>query len=83
MPLISEYDLFIFDWDNTLTDTRTTIASALLEAHRSVNFKIPLVVRLEGTEVEEGRRILAESKLDIISAPGLTEAAKMVVAAAL
>jgi len=60
----------------------TTIANALLEAHRSVNFKIPLVVRLEGTEVEEGRRILAESKLDIISAPGLTEAAKMVVAAA-
>jgi succinyl-CoA synthetase beta subunit len=60
----------------------TTIASALLEAHRSVNFKIPLVVRLEGTEVEEGRRILAQSKLDIISAPGLTEAAKMVVAAA-
>ncbi len=54
----------------------TTIASALLEAHRSVNFKIPLVVRLEGTEVEEGRRILAESKLNIISAPGLTEAAK-------
>ena len=47
----------------------TTIASALLEAHRSVNFKIPLVVRLEGTEVEEGRRILAESKLNIISAP--------------
>jgi succinyl-CoA synthetase beta subunit len=60
----------------------TTIASALLEAHRCVKFKIPLVVRLEGTEVEEGRRILAESKLDIISAPGLTEAAKRVVAAA-
>ena len=60
----------------------TTIASALLEAHAAVNFKIPLVVRLEGTEVEEGRRILAESKLDIISAPGLTEAAKRVVAAA-
>ena len=39
-------------------------------------------MRLEGTEVEEGRRILAESKLDIISAAGLTEAAKMVVAAA-
>jgi succinyl-CoA synthetase beta subunit len=60
----------------------TTIAGALLAAHRTVNFKIPLVVRLEGTEVAEGRRILAESKLDIISASGLTEAAKMVVAAA-
>ncbi len=47
----------------------TTIANALLEAHAAVKFKIPLVVRLEGTEVEEGRRILAQSKLDIISAP--------------
>ena len=45
-------------------------------------FQVPLVVRLEGTEVEEGRRILAESKLDIISATGLTDAAKKVVAAA-
>ena len=60
----------------------TTIAHALLEAHRSVKFQVPLVVRLEGTEVEEGRRILAQSRLDIISAPGLTEAARRVVAAA-
>jgi succinyl-CoA synthetase beta subunit len=40
------------------------------------------VVRLEGTEVEEGRRILRESKLNIITADGLTDAAKKVVAAA-
>jgi succinyl-CoA synthetase beta subunit len=39
-------------------------------------------VRLEGTEVQEGRKILAESKLNIISAEGLTDAAKKVVAAA-
>jgi succinyl-CoA synthetase beta subunit len=43
---------------------------------------VPLVVRLEGTEVEEGRRILADSKLNITSAQGLTDAAKKVVAAA-
>jgi succinyl-CoA synthetase beta subunit len=40
-----------------------------------------LVVRLEGTEVEQARKLLAESKLDIISANGLTDAAKKVVAA--
>ena len=39
----------------------TTIANALLEAYKTVGFNVPLVVRLEGTEVEEGRRILAES----------------------
>ena len=49
---------------------------------RRVGFNVPLVVRLEGTEVEEGREILAESKLDIIAADGLTDAAKKVVAAA-
>jgi succinyl-CoA synthetase beta subunit len=60
----------------------TTIASAILEAYKLVGFNVPLVVRLEGTEVEEGRRILAESKLNIIGANGLTDAAKKVVAAA-
>jgi succinyl-CoA synthetase beta subunit len=40
------------------------------------------VVRLEGTEVAEGRKLLADSKLAIISAEGLTDAAKKVVAAA-
>jgi len=60
----------------------TTIATAILEAYRSVGFSVPLVVRLEGTEVEEGRRILADSDVDIITADGLTDAAKKVVAAA-
>jgi succinyl-CoA synthetase beta subunit len=60
----------------------TTIASAVLEAYKLVGFSVPLVVRLEGTEVDEGRKILAESKLNIISATGLTDAAKKVVAAA-
>lgn len=58
----------------------TTIATAVLAAYKQVGFKVPLVVRLEGTEVEEGRRILAESDVDIITAEGLTDAAKKVVA---
>lgn len=60
----------------------TTIAQALIEAYRTVGFNVPLVVRLEGTEVEEARRMLAQSKLDIISASDLTDAARKVVAAA-
>jgi succinyl-CoA synthetase beta subunit len=60
----------------------TTIANALVEAYKSVGFNVPLVVRLEGTEVEEGRKILANSGAAIISAEGLTDAAKKIVAAA-
>src|ERR1051325_9603802 len=60
----------------------TTIATAVLAAYKSVGFNVPLVVRLEGTEVEQSRQILADSKLNIISATGLTDAAKKVVAAA-
>jgi succinyl-CoA synthetase beta subunit len=59
----------------------TTIATAVVAAYKSVGFNVPLVVRLEGTEVEEGRKILAESGVDIIAAEGLTDAAKKVVAA--
>ncbi len=60
----------------------TTIATALVEAYKSVGFNVPLVVRLEGTEVEQGKKIIAESGVDIIAADGLTDAAKKVVAAA-
>jgi succinyl-CoA synthetase beta subunit len=60
----------------------TTIATAIVAAYKKVGFNVPLVVRLEGTEVQEGRKILAESGVDIIAAEGLTDAAKKVVAAA-
>ncbi|TWU20889.1 ADP-forming succinate--CoA ligase subunit beta [Bythopirellula polymerisocia] len=60
----------------------TTIANAVLEAYKQVGFNVPLVVRLEGTEVAEGRKILSESDVDIISAMDLTDAANKVVAAA-
>jgi succinyl-CoA synthetase beta subunit len=58
----------------------TTIASALIEACRSVRFDFPLVVRLEGTEADEGCRMLADSRLNIITGTDLADAAKKVVA---
>ncbi len=61
----------------------TTIATALVEAYKTVGFNVPLVVRLEGTEVEQGRKIIAESDVDIITADDLTDAAKKVVATVL
>ena len=60
----------------------TTIANAVVEASKTVGFTVPLVVRLEGTEVEEGKKILAASGTKIIAADGLTDAAIKVVAAA-
>jgi succinyl-CoA synthetase beta subunit len=59
----------------------TTIANALVTAYKTVGFNVPLVVRLEGTEVAEGRKIIATSGVNIITADGLTDAAKKVVAA--
>src|SRR3954470_21650220 len=61
------------------------IADALVKAGHEVGFKVPVVVRLEGTNVEQARVILdgVKKELPMIQyAPGLTEAAKMVVAAA-
>ncbi len=58
------------------------IATALVEASRAVSLKVPLVVRLEGTHVEIGKKILADSGLPIISANNMADAAQKVVAAA-
>ncbi len=60
----------------------STIADALVSAARTVGFNVPLVVRLEGTEVKEGRRILEESDVDCIIAMDLADAAQKVVDAA-
>ena len=55
----------------------TTIANALVEAYKTVGFNVPLVVRLEGTEVEQGRKDHCfTSGVNIITAEGLTDAAK-------
>jgi succinyl-CoA synthetase beta subunit len=58
------------------------IAGAIIAAFKEVGFRVPLVVRLEGTNVEIGRKMLADSGLNIATASGLTEAAMRVVAAA-
>ncbi len=58
----------------------TTIAAAIISAGKEVGFNVPLVVRLEGTEVEEGRKMLAECDINIINAIDLTDAAQKVVA---
>ena len=60
----------------------STIANAIVAASKAVGFTVPLVVRLEGTEVEEGKRILRESGVKLIAADGLTDAAKKIVEAA-
>ena len=57
------------------------IAEGVVAAAREVSLHVPLVVRLEGTNVELGREILAQSGLDIISATNLADAAQKVVAA--
>jgi len=57
------------------------IAEGIVSAVREVNANLPVVVRLQGTNVEQGQAILENSGLDIISAGDLTEAAKQVVAA--
>jgi succinyl-CoA synthetase beta subunit len=58
------------------------IANAILAAFQEVKPKVPFVVRLEGTNVEQGRKILADSGLNITTASGMTDAAKKVVLAA-
>ena len=56
------------------------IANGIIEAVKQVDLKIPLVVRLEGTNVELGKQLLADSGLNLIAADGLAEAAQKAVA---
>jgi malate-CoA ligase subunit beta len=57
------------------------IAQGVVQAVKNIDMKVPLIVRLSGTNVEEGRRIIAESGLPIITAETLAEAAEKAVAA--
>ena len=59
-----------------------TIANGIVEAAKQVELNVPLVVRLEGTNVELGKRIIAESDLNVQQAEGLSEAAQLAVTAA-
>jgi succinyl-CoA synthetase beta subunit len=56
------------------------IAEGIVAAAREIDIKVPLVVRLEGTNVEEGKRILADSGLAIVPADDLGDAARKIVA---
>lgn len=57
------------------------IANGIIEAAKTVNLSVPLVVRLEGTNVDLGKEILAKSGLAIIPADDLSDAAQKIVAA--
>jgi succinyl-CoA synthetase beta subunit len=57
------------------------IAEGIIAAVKDVGVKVPVVVRLEGTNVEQGKELLANSGLNLIPADNLTDAAKKVVAA--
>ena len=58
-----------------------TIATGVVAACKAVNLQVPLVVRMKGTFEEEGKKILADSKLPIISADTMADAATKIVAA--
>ncbi len=58
------------------------IAEGIIAAVKDVGVEVPVVVRLEGTNVEKGRELLKKSGLDLIPAEDLTDAAKKVVSAA-
>lgn len=58
------------------------IAEGIVGAVKEVGVKVPVVVRLEGNNAKLGAKVLSDSKLNIIAANGLTDAAKKVVAAA-
>ncbi|MFZ9177021.1 MAG: succinate--CoA ligase subunit beta, partial [Burkholderiaceae bacterium] len=58
------------------------IAEGVVSASRAVGLKVPLVVRMKGTNEDLGKKILADSGLPIISANTMAEAAERVVAAA-
>jgi succinyl-CoA synthetase beta subunit len=57
------------------------IATGVIQAAKQVGVKVPLVVRLEGTNVEKGKQLLAESGLNIVSADGMADAAAKIVKA--
>jgi succinyl-CoA synthetase beta subunit len=58
------------------------VARGVIEAARSIGVEVPIVVRLEGTNVEEGRRLIAESGMNFTVAQGMRDAAEKVVALA-
>ena len=74
----------LFDFE-TIADACITVSRVIAEgivvAARQVKLTVPLVVRLEGTNVELGKKILADSGLPIISGNNMADAAQKVVKA--
>jgi succinyl-CoA synthetase beta subunit len=58
------------------------VARGVIEAAKTIGVEVPIVVRLEGTNVEEGRRLIAESGMNFTVASGMKDAAEKVVALA-
>jgi succinyl-CoA synthetase beta subunit len=58
------------------------LARGLIDAVQKVGVKVPIVARLEGTNVDEGKRLIAEAKLNVTVADNMLDAAKKVVALA-
>jgi succinyl-CoA synthetase beta subunit len=58
------------------------VARGVVEAAKNLNIKVPVVVRLEGTNVEEGQRVIRESGMNFTVADGMKDAAEKVVALA-
>ena len=56
-----------------------TIANGVVTAVKEVGLKVPLVVRLEGTNVELGRKILKDSGLNVVAATDMADGAKKIV----
>jgi succinyl-CoA synthetase beta subunit len=58
------------------------IAEGIIEAVKEVGVEVPVIVRLEGTNAELGKKVLEESDVDVIAAESLTDAAEKAVKAA-
>lgn len=59
-----------------------TLAAGIVAAAGELQLRVPLIVRMEGTNVEKGKKLLVDSKLNIMLADGMAKAAEMAVAAA-
>ena len=64
-----------------IRDSCDIIAEGVVAAAKELSLDVPLVVRLEGTNVDEGKEIMANSGLPIIAADDLNDAAEKIVAA--
>ncbi|MEK7366840.1 MAG: succinate--CoA ligase subunit beta, partial [candidate division NC10 bacterium] len=57
------------------------LAAGVIQAARALKVRVPIVIRMEGTNVAQGKQMLRESGLDFLTADSMAEAARMVVAA--